>query len=251
MITRRQEITGRILLESFSWEHCAFLTLTYADAPEQGVNKEDLQLFFKRLRWKLDSKVRYYACGEYGYLNKRAHYHAIVFGLDVGEVSPDVIAGIWKHGFITMSEFHPNRAAYTANYVTKKMSSESHPVGQNPEFALMSRMPGLGREYIDKICDRLAKKVTLKEAGGVVDIENLHFFRFDGKLYPFDRYAITKIREALGHESGAMKAHMKAVKKRWDPERDLDREINEKKEAQLRAEKRLQRTRRTQKRSGL
>lgn len=50
----------------------------------------------------------------------------------------------------------------------------------------MLRMFGFGCEYIDKICDCLVKKVILKEVGGVVDIENFYFFRFDGKLYLFD-----------------------------------------------------------------
>lgn len=39
-----------------------------------------------------------------------------------------------------------------------------------------------------------------------------------------------KIREVLGYESGVMKVYMKVVKKCWDLERDLDWEINEKKE---------------------
>ena len=78
-----------------------FITLTYDDLhlpfaiPEIGSNmvgsptlvKSDLQLFFKRLRKKLATNIRYYAVGEYGSRTSRPHYHAIVFNIDLDMVN--------------------------------------------------------------------------------------------------------------------------------------------------------------------
>lgn len=64
-------------------ENC-FITLTYNNEhlPEnRSVDKRELQKFFKRLR-KAGYKFRYFACGEYGDKSGRAHYHAILFGVD-------------------------------------------------------------------------------------------------------------------------------------------------------------------------
>ena len=63
-----------------------FVTLTYnnRNLPEHGVFKEELQLFMKRLRIRLDRlnykhNIRYFACSEYGSRSKRPHYHMILW----------------------------------------------------------------------------------------------------------------------------------------------------------------------------
>lgn len=72
-----------------------FLTLTYDNKyVKYSVEKRELQLYFKKLRRYFDSKnhlklhglkekpkIVYLACGEYGKLFGRAHYHVIIFGL--------------------------------------------------------------------------------------------------------------------------------------------------------------------------
>ena len=87
-INRRRVWTNRLLLESLDHEHNSFITLTYADEflpisptkPVPTLCKRDAQLFLKRLRKRLTFPIRYYLCGEYGGLNGRPHYHAILFG---------------------------------------------------------------------------------------------------------------------------------------------------------------------------
>lgn len=84
--------TVRLLYELSNWfeRGASFITLTYDDnhLPEdKSLHKEDLQKFWKILRYNLqneygNSKIKYYACGEYGSKTKRPHYHAIVFGLN-------------------------------------------------------------------------------------------------------------------------------------------------------------------------
>ena len=70
--------------EASTHDHNCFLTLTYDEAnlPRHGqLLKRDLQLFFKRLR-KLMGPFRYVACGEYGDLRRRPHFHVALFGVD-------------------------------------------------------------------------------------------------------------------------------------------------------------------------
>lgn len=72
--------------ESQMWENNSFITLTYnnENLPKDGsISKKALQNFFKRYRKRFPKNtIRYFACGEYGDLNGRPHYHAILFGED-------------------------------------------------------------------------------------------------------------------------------------------------------------------------
>lgn len=68
-----------------------FLTITYNDAslPADGVSLDDLQKYFKRLRWRLDkvyglpTDFRYLAVSEYGTKKGRPHYHVILWNFPV------------------------------------------------------------------------------------------------------------------------------------------------------------------------
>ncbi|QCQ84791.1 replication initiator protein [Blackfly microvirus SF02] len=155
-----------------------FLTLTYDDQhlpQDYGLDLRHFQLFMKRLRKSLPNKIRFYACGEYGDLNGRPHYHAIMFNYDPndrvlhsrsesGELiySSASLCGLWGHGFATTQDVTRKACAYVARYVTKKIKSSDtfgasryyrvspvdgayHQV--RPEFSVMSRNPGLGTQY--------------------------------------------------------------------------------------------------------
>ena len=155
-----------------------FLTLTYDDAhlPEHGqLVKRDLQLFFKRLR-KNVGPFRYVACGEYGELKRRPHFHVALFGMDFSsdriEYSEGIrgdkvyvsktLADVWQQsGFPlghTIGSLTFESAAYIARYITKKITGKaasplplfSDPetgeiVLPNPEFLVCSK--GIGRNW--------------------------------------------------------------------------------------------------------
>lgn len=125
--------------------------------------KRDLQLFFKRLRKVFD--VRYFACGEYGDISNRPHYHAILFGVNFKDkiyysgqgdntlYTSDLLNGIWKQGNCMVGEMSSKSAAYVARYCLKKLVVDSRfyykDEGIEPEFLVMSRRPGIGRTYFD------------------------------------------------------------------------------------------------------
>lgn len=155
-------------------ENC-FVTLTYNDEnlPAHGsLNKPDLQAFWKRLRHHKGS-FRYYACGEYGDTTQRAHYHACIFGLNfsdrvqfrkIGEHTLYIskqLQDIWGHGQTSIGNLTFETAAYTARYVTKKLSKGQHryvridsetgeiiPLVQ--PFAVMSLRPAIASEWLHK-----------------------------------------------------------------------------------------------------
>jgi len=143
-----------------------FITLTYdtdhvpiTQLGNLTLRKKDLQDFFKRLRYyhatdgvyiseiKAQKKVarksiRYYACGEYGGLFGRPHYHAIIYNC-----FPDSFAKAWTFGNIQYREADIPSMFYTLKYIEKKESKEWFYDEQViPEFSLRSK--GLGSNYI-------------------------------------------------------------------------------------------------------
>lgn len=141
----------------------AFITLTYDDAnvPANGsLRPKDFTDFMKRLRHH-HGELRYFQCGEYGETTKRPHHHAVVFGYWPSDgrllnrlskdnplwTSPE-LERIWGHGQVSYGAVTFESASYVAGYVTKKITgprAEAHYQGRVPEYATMSRRPGIGR----------------------------------------------------------------------------------------------------------
>lgn len=147
-INKRRVWTHRMILESYMHPYSCMVTLTYDDAHlpvGRQLSKKDLQDYIKRVRYALEPRrIRYYACGEYGARTHRPHYHIIFFGVHY-EADAKVLYDCW---FPRGMRFHVCEAnhdtiQYVAGYVTKKISKD---LGGDavPEFALMSRKPGIG-----------------------------------------------------------------------------------------------------------
>lgn len=123
-----------------------FITLTYNDenlnwvGDEPTLSKNDLQRYWKRVRKRLGkSRVKYYACGEYGTTTLRPHYHAVVFG-----APPAVLEDCWSDGNIFFGDVSSASIRYVTNYLCK--SPNTNLGNRLPEFALMSK--GLGKNYL-------------------------------------------------------------------------------------------------------
>jgi len=142
--------------------------------------KKDLQNFMKNLRrhWEYKYKwngIRFYACGEYGDKRGRPHYHIILFNCpiydlksirksDKGQLlwNSAEIEKIWGQGLTAIGEVTWDSAAYTARYVMKKIKGPEKDkiyddIGIIPEFTLMSRKPGIGKNYFDEHADEIYK----------------------------------------------------------------------------------------------
>lgn len=156
----------------------AFITLTYNDEhlpDDYSVNLRTVQLFMKRLRKELGSKIRFYACGEYGDENSRPHYHALIFGHDFAsdrklyKQTPKgplyvstLLEKTWPFGFNTVADVTPATCNYVSQYIQKKIGGDMaaahyermHPKGYivqvAPEFATRSVKPGIGATWYAK-----------------------------------------------------------------------------------------------------
>lgn len=131
-----------------------FATLTYDNdhLPLGGdLVKAHLQGYIKRVRYALskDKRVmRYYACGEYGTLYGRPHYHAILFGL--GPEDRDLLEDNWDNGNIYCGTVSLASIQYVAGYIMDKWASKSSNVSgvhhDKRPFAIMSK--GIGYDWM-------------------------------------------------------------------------------------------------------
>lgn len=154
----------RLYHESLFHRRNSFLTLTYADAPDE-LNKKHLQDFFKRARHYY--KFRYFACGEYGEQTRRPHYHAVFFGENFQDgkiqINSDLytnqrLADLWGHGQVSVGNVTFESCAYVAGYVHKK-------AGDEDTFNLMSSNPGLGKQWLLKYFDDVRRTGTVSVNG--------------------------------------------------------------------------------------
>lgn len=152
----------------------SFVTLTYDDdnLPDGGtLVKRDLQLFMKRLRKKTGKGVRFYACGEYGGITGRPHYHVLLFNRDFDDkrvygsakrgeklYDSDKLRQLWPAGRNVIGDISFDSCAYVARYVVDKITGDKaadHYAGRQPEFTVMSRRPGIGMSYYLKYGDEV------------------------------------------------------------------------------------------------
>lgn len=172
----------RLVHEAQMHEKSCFITLTFNDENllsrenPYSLDKSEYQRFMKRLRKKYGSHIRYFHCGEYGDLNKRPHYHAILFGVDFTHdrklwsqkdgmklFTSESLEKLWPYGFSTIGQVTFESCAYVARYIMKKQTGEKaeeyytrwDPVtGEGtaiqPEYCTMSRKPGIGKSWIEK-----------------------------------------------------------------------------------------------------
>lgn len=147
-----------------------------------SLRKKDMSTFMKHLRKHFpNDNIRFYGCGEYGSTTVRPHMHLIVYGLHLDDLklykrtpqgdllyNSKSVQDCWSNfvgfrsdgsaiydpiGHVVVSEVTWETCAYVARYVTKKMSGD---LGdwfekQNMEmpFSLMSRRPGIGRQWYE------------------------------------------------------------------------------------------------------
>jgi len=168
----------RSVHEAQMHEENAFITLTYDKEhlpKDRSVHVRDWQLFAKRVRREM-GPFRFLHCGEYGEL-LRPHYHACIFGLDWHEDwkkhprkqgkkplwTSGRLSDLWGNGFSTIGSLSFDSAAYVAGYTVKvktgkmadaayeRVNVESGEIYHvKPEYATMSRNPGLGHDWYQK-----------------------------------------------------------------------------------------------------
>jgi len=152
LVSKRNDWTYRLQQEHKASRSAHFVTLTY-DAKhirtDHSLNKRDLQLYIKRLRKKDETtRIRYYAVGEYGTQTKRPHYHRIPFNLKFDQLQER--SNSCQNGHVRVDPINEARIHYVTKYHVNFNKKDKL---RTPEFALMSRKPGIGFEYIGRLKD--------------------------------------------------------------------------------------------------
>lgn len=221
-LERSRAWADRCMMELKYHRSSYFITLTYDDLnvplndyadtdtgvlhKSQTLVKKDFQLFIKRLRknYKYDNKLRYFACGEYGDHTARPHYHAIIFGLELDDLqlfsesslgysyyNSPFLDDCWQHkGHVVIAPVTWETCAYTARYVMKKLNGQAASVYTDfniePEFVLMSRRPGIARQYFLDHPDCLEfDKISIStDDGGKTFKPPRYFEKIEEELHP-------------------------------------------------------------------
>lgn len=170
-----------------------FATFTYDDThlpADLSVSVDEVQRFAKRIRKNI-GPMRYLIAGEYGEPpNRRPHYHALIFGLDLPDLrkSGGTIYGepkwasakleaAWGKGFYDLQQLSLGACKYAAGYIIKKRLGRPHGKDENgepkrdprhmrvrfdpttgeittwhvrPEFDRRSLKPGIGAEWFNR-----------------------------------------------------------------------------------------------------
>lgn len=208
-VDKAREWAMRCAHEAKMHEHNSFVTLTYDDKhfPADGsVSKRVMQLFMKRLRKAYGPNVRFFGAAEYTPLNNRPHYHLLLFNQKFEDQKlfkynrqkqpiyiSEILSKIWPLGFSTTAEVNYQTARYCAQYSLKKISGDkaaehytwAHPlhgylIRVQPEFALMSRRPGIGHTWYEKY---------------KADCYPSDFLIVDGKKHPVPKYYDLKLKK--------------------------------------------------------
>lgn len=205
--------------------------------------------------------IRYFACGEYGDKKKRPHYHVIVmteedmsirFGRTKGGktiIENSDFHSSWindnkpiGHVDIAIIPSHGDGvriAQYVAGYTVKKYTGsgvykrtikqdgvyneycEIEFKDREPEFATMSRKPGIGFKSIKRLVSNLKKYSVGTKYQDVENKTGIHVLRLHGKLWPVSRTLREKIVKELGEEFGANTLNHKDNKKLVDSTRRI------------------------------
>lgn len=176
---RAQQWAVRCQHEAQMHAASCFVTLTFSDEhlpADFSIRKRHLQLFMMKIRKHHGSGVRFFGVGEYGDENGRPHYHVLLFGLDFSADRTKwakrdgfqtwrsaTLERHWPFGQSEIGTVTPESAGYVARYCVKKITGElarehylrPSPVDGlmhrvEPEFALMSRKPGLGTSWFER-----------------------------------------------------------------------------------------------------
>lgn len=121
LVTSDGEILGSCDIPESEVQKLRDKTYLFGDIPY--LRKDDLQKFLKRFRYYVSkvtkSKVRYFACGEYGPVHYRPHYHLLLFfnSPTVLEICRQSVLQAWPFGRVDVQLSKGSCSQYVAGYV--------------------------------------------------------------------------------------------------------------------------------------
>lgn len=213
------------------------------DSPFSSVSKREHQLFMKRLRNKFGCNIRFFCCGEYGDISFRPHYHYILFGLKIPDLvfyksnfrcdlmyTSELLSHCWSdeqsipYGFVVVSPISFDTCSYVARYVMKKRKGKDFSFYEKfaiePEFCLMSRRPGIGKDYFSANYEYIYKtdSITLGTDNGSFTVKPPKYF--DSLLENTDSLKYDYVRNNRKKQKESADKHRKKLRPFLD-EKDI------------------------------
>lgn len=194
----------RSYFESLCHDSSVFVRLSYDDEhlpPSRcplfsgSLVKEHIPSFMNRLRYYCGNGIKYFACGEYGENTYRPHYHCILYGVPHNDPvfydmfyskTYQVYVGMckaWPFGNITVGDVTASSCFYVSKYTlkqTKEDFARLKEYKQQAPFRLMSRNPGIGSEYLNKIKYQIIQDGYIRFKGSKIQIPRYYF----DKIFP-------------------------------------------------------------------
>lgn len=119
--TRAWYVRSHFEMKKLDRPYHYFLTLTYNEEnlPDDGIcKKDDIKRFLNNLNTSFGLSMRYFATSDYGSINNRAHYHAII--TSTKKITQAQCERIWKKGFVYLKQCNKENIKYTLRYTVKK-----------------------------------------------------------------------------------------------------------------------------------
>lgn len=217
---KRKEWYVRCWYELKEAQNAWFVTLTYDDEHlvwSDGIptlSKVDVQLFIKRLRKSLGTKLKYYAVGEYGEHFERPHYHILFFNLlnDLA-ATQKLLEEAWKVksptgekvpiGLIHVGVVEPASINYCLKYIIQDYKDD---LNREKPFSLMSKRPPIGSYYFE------SEKLVKWHKNDI----NRSFCMIEGVKYPMPRIYREKIYDGGERQFQTTKATDRYIKKKCE-----------------------------------
>lgn len=239
LLERARQWAVRCMHESQMHELNCFVTLTYEDDNVLSLDYKHFQDFLKRLRKGARKPIRFFACGEYGELFFRPHFHALLFGIDFTDkklfrerdgvrlYESPALQKCWGHGFATVGEVTFQSAGYVARYCLKKLDRQvgvamyrtidpatGEIVDRELEMLHMSLKPGIGAGWIDRYMSNTYPRGYVVVNGARVKPPRYYDKRFD-RVDPvaFEQVLLDREARAIEHAADST------------PQRLRDREV--------------------------
>lgn len=219
-----------MMYELADWDSASFLTLNYSDdyfawltdkgrfSEVNNLSPQEVSAYWKRVRRSFDyyyddwKGLKHYTSAEYGPKTGRAHYHAIVYGVNPHDDDHrDILKFAWneKRAEVprnedfqwlksrgpksAVKEVLPESIRYVASYVQKKLGGKMAKDvygDRQPPFSRMSK--GLGLHQASLHLASLQKGWTYLPGGQKIGIPRYFRDKFDIDVTNFDDVGVEK-----------------------------------------------------------
>lgn len=202
-----REWSIRCLHEAKMHKENTFLTLTYKDLKGGETLKDlypDFQKFMKRLRKQNPNKfINYLVTGEYGDLNKRPHWHALIFGWrpsdqkrfrksDRGDqiYTSHNLDSLWNLGIAEFGDITIHSANYCSRYATKKLVHGKDKTHSFEPLSRKSTKRAIGKAWLEQHWEDTFNDGCVTLRGGTRVAIPRFYERWLAKVHPdaYDRY---------------------------------------------------------------